>query len=40
MVNLESIQRVKIIDLYFPDHLPMDHGIYVGQIIEADGKPN
>ena len=23
----------------FPDHLPMDHGIYVGQIIEADGKP-
>ena len=23
----------------FPDHLPMDHGIFVGQIIEADGKP-
>ena len=21
------------------DSLPMDHGIFVGQIIEADGKP-
>ena len=23
----------------FPDHEPMEHGIFVGQIIEADGKP-
>ena len=23
----------------FPDHLPMEHGIFVGQVIEADGKP-
>jgi len=23
----------------FPDHEPMDHGIFVGQIIEADGTP-
>ena len=23
----------------FPDHLPMEHGIFVAQIIGADGKP-
>ena len=23
----------------FPPHEPMEHGIFVGQIIEADGKP-
>ena len=23
----------------FPPHKPMEHGIFVGQIIEEDGKP-
>ena len=23
----------------FPDHLPMDNGIFVGQIIDENGRP-